>query len=257
MSDWECVVVKDSPTAPIDSLVRRLNDRRFRVVAHEKNLGRGAARVTGVRAAVAPFVAWQDADDWSCPDRLSILYPILKSSPRVAAVASSMFLEANPGEIVGIREVTNGFQHASRPWMRITIPHPTMLLRRQPCLDTGYDPTLKGAEDYHYLRRFLRNNVIQTVQLPLYVYRLAGSQSLARYVDAAHARLSLVLAPGFDIIDRAFFMIEGAGQMAYGIMRNACLHNDLRPARATRNVTPDESAYVASLHRDLTRASTW
>ncbi|QKY15557.1 glycosyltransferase family A protein [Halorubrum sp. CBA1229] len=58
---FEVVVVDDNSSADIDAVVSEFPNARL--VSHEKNLGAGAARNTGVEAARGTFLAFLDADD--------------------------------------------------------------------------------------------------------------------------------------------------------------------------------------------------
>jgi len=72
-TDWECIVVNDgSPRGDeIRAAVAAMNDPRFRLVEHEKNLGPGAARNTGVSAAKGEVIVFVDSDDCILPEFLA------------------------------------------------------------------------------------------------------------------------------------------------------------------------------------------
>lgn len=62
----------DNSPAILRSLQAR--DARIRIVRHERNLGLGEVRNTGIRLASAPYLASVDSDDYIAPDMLEILY---------------------------------------------------------------------------------------------------------------------------------------------------------------------------------------
>lgn len=62
--DFEVIVVDDGSSDATAEIVGAfcLADARFKLLRHERNRGRGAARLTGQEAAVAPLIGFVDAD---------------------------------------------------------------------------------------------------------------------------------------------------------------------------------------------------
>lgn len=69
-TNLELIVVDDASTDGTADRLASLNDPRLRIVSHERNLGAAAARNTGVRAAQAEWIAFQDSDDEWLPGKL-------------------------------------------------------------------------------------------------------------------------------------------------------------------------------------------
>ncbi len=86
--DWELVILDDASTDSSLIVCRSIaqEDSRIRVFAHEKNLGVGASRNTLASLARGKYIAHQDSDDLSVPDRLSLQHEILESMPEVGLV---------------------------------------------------------------------------------------------------------------------------------------------------------------------------
>jgi hypothetical protein len=70
-ADLELLVVDDGSTDDIAEAVRRLDDPRARVLRRATRGGPAAARNSGVAAARAPLLAFQDSDDTWLPGKLS------------------------------------------------------------------------------------------------------------------------------------------------------------------------------------------
>ena len=68
--DFELLVVDDGSTDGTMAALARVSDPRVRLLANPRNLGAGAARNTGIRAARGIWVAFQDSDDEWLPQKL-------------------------------------------------------------------------------------------------------------------------------------------------------------------------------------------
>ena len=84
--DLEVIVIDDGSTDGSADLVRRLGDRRVRVVAGPCG-GISVALNRGLEVATAEFVARCDADDLYPEDRLHRQATFLATNPEFAAVA--------------------------------------------------------------------------------------------------------------------------------------------------------------------------
>ncbi|ULQ60045.1 glycosyltransferase family 2 protein [Brucepastera parasyntrophica] len=80
LRDIEIVCVNDaSPdnsSAILDEYAKK--DNRIKVITHEKNLGLGGARNTGISAASGEYVWFVDSDDFISPHSCEILYSYAK-----------------------------------------------------------------------------------------------------------------------------------------------------------------------------------
>jgi len=62
-------------------------DSRLRPVRLKRNLGTYAAKNVGLALASGDFIAFNDADDWSCPERFRLCLDVLRRRPWVQAVS--------------------------------------------------------------------------------------------------------------------------------------------------------------------------
>lgn len=187
-SDWECIIVDDGSREPLaDSL--GVSDPRIVCLRHEKNLGRGAARVTGLGRARGEFVAWQDADDWSYPERLTLQREFLAAHPQVIAVGSGAAVADSGERLMGIR---CGRAFEPRLLGELEAPpvlHPTLMLRRQLMAGLPYPSDVRVSEDLVFMRRAFREHPFANLGTPLYCYREEQSQSVAKYWGSTLTRV--------------------------------------------------------------------
>lgn len=106
LADWECVVVDDGSADSTASIVEEYAsaDPRFRLVRQE-NAGAYMARVKGVEAARAPWVAFMDSDDTVDDVYLECLYSLAGDDTDIVI--------SNPRyDLIGVEEIPNDvFRH--------------------------------------------------------------------------------------------------------------------------------------------------
>ncbi|HYC60599.1 MAG TPA: glycosyltransferase family A protein [Thermoanaerobaculia bacterium] len=71
---FELVVVDDGSSDGTVDAIRSFKDRRIRLIAHERNRGRGPARNTGMAAARGEWLVFLDSDDELLPDALAAIH---------------------------------------------------------------------------------------------------------------------------------------------------------------------------------------
>lgn len=79
LSDIEIIVVDDKSPDPLDDAICRDyedKDRRVVYVEHDKNLGLGGARNTGIKISKGKYIGFVDSDDILPPDSLSTMLDI-------------------------------------------------------------------------------------------------------------------------------------------------------------------------------------
>lgn len=167
-------------------------DPRGRVLVLERNLGIARSLNQGLRAAAAPVVAIQDADDYSEPQRLARQLEALAADPGIAVVGSRMREVDLEGRALTPRTsfaagVVNPVLMHFNP-----IPNGSAALRREAALALGgYDPRYRYATEYDLWLRLAEHHRLLALDEELSTRVMGGGNVAAR---AERAQLAEGLA---------------------------------------------------------------
>lgn len=179
--DFEFLIMDDGSadgTADIlDEYARK--DGRVKIV-HQANAGVKLSLTRLLMAAKGEYIARQDADDISMPQRLSSEVEYLDANQCVSVVSTGVVqFDDAFGPIVGIIYPDRHDYYAHELGVRHANPivHGAVMFRRSAVLGLGgllYRSPL--FEDYDlWLRMLLRGHRFGTVEKPLYFYRIGSS----------------------------------------------------------------------------------
>ena len=109
----ELIVVDDCSTDGTLETLRRLKeqDERMQVVAKDTNEGTYVSKNLGMLRANGEFMAFQDSDDWSHPDRLGKSIAVLTSEPEIVALTTNWVRMTTEGDL--ILKSTNRYAYKS------------------------------------------------------------------------------------------------------------------------------------------------
>jgi glycosyltransferase involved in cell wall biosynthesis len=178
--DIEVIVVDDCSTDDTWAYLQSIRDPRLRIFRHETNRGGGAARNTGIKAARAALVAFQDSDDEWLVTKLATQIEEYRraGSPEYGAIYCAKITngEGKFG-VYGPREVqymplpgydkTSG--DISRELVRRAMISTQTLMARRDLLEQigGFDETLKLGQDWDMTTRLSRITKFLFVDKPL------------------------------------------------------------------------------------------
>lgn len=156
-------------------------DPRGRLMRLERNLGIARSLNEGLRAAAAPVVAVQDADDHSAPTRLERELAVLAAEPDVAVVGTRMREVDAEGRVLAPR-TTFAAGDVGPVLMRFNpIPNSCAAFRRDVALALGgYDPRYRYATEYDLWLRIAERHQLVTIDEELCTRVMGGANVAAR-----------------------------------------------------------------------------
>lgn len=172
-SDLELIVVDDASDDRTEEVVADFDDPRLVYLRQERRSGVGRARNTGIRAAGASLIAFQDSDDEWLIDKLSRQVAAMREAgDDTGLVCGGYIVLAANGRVRYIRP-TDRMQHGD--WGADNIFDfrfiaPTWLVRLDTIERAGlFDETLPNLEDWELAFRLYRHCRIVALDRPLLV----------------------------------------------------------------------------------------
>ena len=171
---FELIVVNDASTDNSLEIVKSINDKRIRIIEHEKNRGLSASRNTGIKAAKNEYIAFLDADDYWDLDFLETIKKLIIDNPK-EHVFGTFYKEVINGKAntpkVNVPEKKVGTSWVIDDFFALNKRN---LIITQSCLVVkkiafksigGYAEELTFAEDIEfYIRCFSVFNLVYTFQ---------------------------------------------------------------------------------------------
>jgi glycosyltransferase EpsE len=155
--DWEFIICDD---ASCDETYRVLDlyatDDRIKIIRNDQNLGLAASLNKCIENSSAKYLVRQDADDYSYPNRLQVLYDAIKASDEVAVIGSNADLFGADGGVWGEYLLDDPVE---KNWVkRNQIIHATTIMDKFQILTVnGYDSKAGRMEDYDLWVRLVAN----------------------------------------------------------------------------------------------------
>ncbi len=179
--DWEMVVVDDASTDGTRALVESwsLKDPRIRLIGNGRNKGQTPCLNQGLRECRGVWVARQDADDLSHPERLGAQISLLGRHSETVLLGTQGILVDADGKRVGLLDVPCDPEGIawSFPFLNPFLHTSVVFHRETVTAAGGYDENFHIAQDYDLWARLAASG--RTANLP------------ARLVSYRHAETSL------------------------------------------------------------------
>ena len=100
-TNFEFIIVNDGSTDSSLEIIQSYNDERIKIINNEKNIGLTKSLNKTLKVARGEFIARQDADDVSLPNRFKGQMKYFEEHPEVALLGTSIYKIDEKGGIVG------------------------------------------------------------------------------------------------------------------------------------------------------------
>lgn len=191
-TDFEFIIIDDGSTDGTAAILDSYIDPRIRIIRQD-NQGLTKSLNRGIQEATGNFIARQDADDRSFPNRLATQTAFLRSHEDITLVGSAVEVINGDGAVLAT------FRHPTDPEeIRKTIGnyncfwHGSVMFRRDSFISLGgYDEAFVTAQDYDMWLRFSERYRLANLTEPLYAYRFTADSITVKRMVSQH-RLAAV-----------------------------------------------------------------
>jgi glycosyltransferase involved in cell wall biosynthesis len=175
------------------------NDDRIKIVNNAENIGLTKSLNQGIGVSKGDYIARQDADDGSHPERLARQIEYLDRNKDVMMLGTGGYLIDESGKVLHRETVVTGKDRLkSQLRKRNQFIHGSVVMRRSCLNDVGlYNEEFKSAQDYDLFLRISEKYAIDNLPDALYSYRLnpsaiSATKSREQQVAAEIARMASV-----------------------------------------------------------------
>jgi glycosyltransferase involved in cell wall biosynthesis len=194
LADLELIVIDDGSTDATGEILASHGDPRMIVVRHDRR-GQTQSLNHGIEIARAPYIARQDADDISRPERLEKQAAFLSQHDEVGVLGTGVTAIDNTGRRLRDYLYPAGHEELAARLMRFEnpLPHTTLMFRAGAVRELGgYETAFRKAQDFDLLLRLIERHRMASLAEPLCELRLSLDSATFEGDNAEQLRWALL-----------------------------------------------------------------
>ncbi len=180
--NFEFLIINDGSTDKTEELLKYYNDPRVKIYTNKKNIGLTKSLNTGLKIAKGEYIARQDADDISMPERLTKELNFLSEHPNYGIVGTSVKIIDEKNEIIrSVVQPTKDRQIRELLKIDNCINHGSAMIRKTALNEVGqYDENMLRSQDYELWLRISKRYLLANLPELLYCWRKHEDNIAAR-----------------------------------------------------------------------------
>lgn len=177
--DFEFLIINDASTDETRQILTSFRDPRIIALENEQNLGLAASLNLAIDGARGEYIARQDADDLSYPQRLAEQVAFLDAHRKVGAVGATTEWIDSAGNTLQIwRQPTENADIQQTLLRYCCLIHGSTMYRHVAALQMGnYDSKMRTGQDYDFWLRL--SEMWDMACLPETLYRYRWHENMA------------------------------------------------------------------------------
>lgn len=169
-ADFEFIIVNDGSTDSSLAIMQGYHDERIRVIDNGDNIGLTKSLNKAIKQALGEYIARQDADDVSLPNRFEEQIKYLGEYPEVALLGTSVYRIDEHEKVLGV--ILPSTKPGKSLFKLNQFSHGSIMFRKV-VFDRlgGYNELFKYAQDYEFWLRISRHYQVRNLKQLLYKLR--------------------------------------------------------------------------------------
>lgn len=171
--DFEFIIIDDGSHDNTPGILASVNDDRIKVIRNDQNSGLAVALNEALSIAGAGFIARQDADDISFPERLERQVSFLHAHPNAGVVAVTTEWIDKEGEKISVwRQPVDNLDIQETLMQYCCLIHGSTMMRKEAVNEVqGYNAGMRTGQDYDLWLRIAETWDIYSLPEILYAHR--------------------------------------------------------------------------------------
>lgn len=171
--NFEFIIVDDASTDQSSQILKEWMDKdsRIKVITNKENMGLTKSLNRALQIAEGEYIARQDGDDVSLPERFEKQIEFFQAHPEIKILGTFGYIIDKQGNILGKEILATSFQTIKKEFIkRNPLMHTSVMIKKE-IIDKmgGYDETFKTSQDYELWARILR--IAKGDNLPLFLVK--------------------------------------------------------------------------------------
>ena len=194
-TDFEFIIINDGSSDGTDKILRSYKDKRIRII-NQPNHGLVYSLNKGVRLARGRYIARQDADDISLPNRFKEEVALLNKNDHLGLVGTFFTYIDEDTEDPGLTICmpTKDIDVKRAFYITNPIGHGTAMYRKSVFSKTGYYTNAYGpTEDFELWRRIAEDWELCIIPKSMYLYRINLTSISHTKGEVQHANTAKII----------------------------------------------------------------
>lgn len=201
--DFELIIIDDGSTDGTAAILDSYTDPRIVRLHNSQNIGLTRSLNRGLVVARGEFVARQDADDVSLPERLAIQIEYLQQHSHVGLLGTAYHVWDEQGRCTAThRQPLTDTEIRWQMLFHNAFCHTSVMFRRE--LVNGdesfYNEDLLYGQDYDFWAKLLRRTCAANLQTPLVARRPHDSSTSATHLEEQQHICSTIAAQQINLL---------------------------------------------------------
>lgn len=203
-ADFEFVIVDDGSTDNSREIIKSYEDPRIVLICNQENIGLTKSLNKAIHLCQGEFIARQDADDSSEPNRIEEQVKLMESNANVGLVCSwATEIDRDGNAVKAWSYPSDPTSFRATMFFYNCVIHSTALIRKSILPVTPYDESLRFAQDYNLWVDILQSHEIHCIDKELIKYRvheesITKSRSMEQVSCVKHAQKKLLCMIGIN-----------------------------------------------------------